>query len=104
MHHRKKCTNLEKRHLVLALSAFYFLFWKQTEKIGLQCISTDPSIILETKVLARQTDLLTFPSEEFELTANSLGALVKVTESSAGMGHGSLHFEDIYLAHDVLTR
>ena len=28
------------------------------------------------------------PGEEFELTANSLGAHMKVTESSPGMGHG----------------
>ena len=40
------------------------------------------------------------PSDEYELTANSLGAHMKVTESSPGMGH----FEDIYLAHSVLTR
>ena len=30
------------------------------------------------------------PSEEFELTANSLGDHMKVTESSSGMGHGKL--------------
>ena len=30
------------------------------------------------------------PSEEFELTANSLGAHMKVTESSPGVGHGEL--------------
>ena len=30
------------------------------------------------------------PSEEFELTANSLGAHMKVTESSPTMGHGEL--------------
>ena len=30
------------------------------------------------------------PSEEFELTANSLGAHMKVTESSPSMGHGEL--------------
>ena len=30
------------------------------------------------------------PSEEFEFTANSLGAHMKVTESSPGMGHGEL--------------
>ena len=30
------------------------------------------------------------PSEEFGLTANSLGAHMKVTESSPGMGHSDL--------------
>ena len=30
------------------------------------------------------------PSEEFELTANSLVAHMKVTDSSPGMGHGEL--------------
>ena len=30
------------------------------------------------------------PREEFELTANSLGAHIIVTESSPGMGHGEL--------------
>ena len=30
------------------------------------------------------------PSEEFELTADSLGAHMEVTESSPGMGHGEL--------------
>ena len=30
------------------------------------------------------------PYEEFELTANSLVAHMKVTESSPGMGHGEL--------------
>ena len=29
-------------------------------------------------------------SEEFELTVNSLGAHMKVTESSPGMGHSEL--------------
>ena len=33
---------------------------------------------------------ISIPSEEFELTANSLGAHMKVTESSPGMGHGEL--------------
>ena len=30
------------------------------------------------------------PSEEFKLTAKSLGAHMKVAESSPGMGHGEL--------------
>ena len=30
------------------------------------------------------------PSEEFELTANLLGAHMKLTESSPGMGHGEV--------------
>ena len=30
------------------------------------------------------------PSEEFELTANLLGAQMNVTESSPGMAHGEL--------------
>ena len=34
--------------------------------------------------------LSNLPSEEFELTANSLGAHKKVTQSSPGMGHGEL--------------
>ena len=40
------------------------------------------------------------PSEEFELTANSLGARMKFPESSPGMGHGEI----INLACSVLTR
>ena len=30
------------------------------------------------------------PSEEFKLTANSMGAHMKLTESSPGMGHDEL--------------
>ena len=44
------------------------------------------------------------PSEQFELTTNSLGAHMKVTGSSPGIGSRWAHFEDIYLAHNVLTR
>ena len=46
----------------------------------------------------KQHELLTYgpelnhlPSEEFELTANSLGAHMKVIESSSNMGHGELN-------------
>ena len=42
------------------------------------------------------------PSEEFELTANTLGAHMKVTESLPVTR--CAYFEDIYLAHSVLTR
>ena len=31
-----------------------------------------------------------YPSEEFELTTNSLGAHMKTTGGSCGMGHGEL--------------
>ena len=34
--------------------------------------------------------LINLPSEEFELTANSLGAHMKVIESSLGLGHSEL--------------
>ena len=49
-------------------------------------------LLLERHVSLTNRDTYTqlIPSEEFELTANSLGAHMKVTESSPGMGHGEL--------------
>ena len=38
------------------------------------------------------SDPILSPSEEFELTATSLGAHMKVTESSPDIGHGELIF------------
>ena len=37
------------------------------------------------------------PSEEFELTANSLGAYTELTESSPGMGHSELILRTLQL-------
>ena len=38
----------------------------------------------------RRTETAVQPSEEFELTANSLEPHMKVTESAPSMGHGEL--------------
>ena len=42
------------------------------------------------KVISDTQQWACHPSEEFELTANSLGAHMKVRESSSGIGHSEL--------------
>ena len=51
------------------------------------------SIIVEPEIFQNTKKEELLSSEEFELTANSLGAHMKVTESSLGIGHGELIFK-----------
>ena len=63
--------------------------WLHKRFLTLPFVQSDCNCLLEDSSKNKKC-LAEVPSEEFELTTNSLGAHMKVTESSPDMGHGEL--------------